>query len=372
MAVPNSYSLNLDSILPNVLHYRDVFWRAKWSILGLTLIFALVGAGFAVSTINVYEATVVVTPAQRDNTPRNIPRNLFGGLGIRLLENLAESPPRGNRHALNTLKSRDFLTRFVEKRQLLRKMFRPAAFARDASERKALQREASRDIPAFQSTARKLLGTYRRSKNRIYGKVEELTRKLYKPTAFVRDGRDDRDGREIRDDRDGREIRRNPTLKDAQQKIKGRIAIERRPREDLIRVKFRWEDPVLAAEWANALIEDLNSALREKAIAEAQKRIAYLNRELEKTSVIPLRQSIYQLIEAEIRAIMWAETRVDYVFSVIESAVPPKPNQPIRPNRSNIIWTTALTGFGIGAFWAVWRDSIRLLRGLGERNRAAR
>ena len=392
MAVPNSYSLNLDSILPNVLHYRDVFWRAKWSILGLTLIFALVGAGFAVSTINVYEATVVVAPSQRDNRLRSqgISGSLLSGLGSSLLRDLAGSRTTNSQHALIILKSRDFLTRFVERRQLLRKMFRPAAFARDASERKALQREASRDIPAFQSTARKLLGTYRRSKNRIYGKVKELTRKLYKPTAFVRDGRDDRDGREvrddqdgrevrddqdgreIRDDRDGREVRRNPTLKDAQQKIRQRIAIERKPREGLIRVKLRWEDPVVAAEWANALIEDLNSALRETAITEAQKRIAYLNRELEKTSVIPLRQSIYRLIEAEVRSIMIAETRVDYALKVIDSARPSNPDNPIRPNRSNIIWTTALTGFCIGAFWAVWRDSIRLLRGLIEGSRAAR
>ena len=382
MAVPNSYSPNLDSILPNVLHYRDVFWRAKWSILGLTLIFALVGAGFAVNTINVYEATVVVVPAQGDNKlrSRDIPDTLLGGLGSRLFRDLAGTPAKSSELAFITLKSRDFLTRFVERRQLLRKMFRPAAFARDASERKALQREALRDIPAFQLTARKLLGTYRRYKNRIYGKVEELTRKLYKPTAFVRDDRDGReirdgrDGREIRDGRDGREIRRNsaPTLEDAQEKIQRRIAIARRPKEGLIRVKLRWEDPVFAAEWANALIEDLNSALRETAITEAQKRIAYLNRELEKTSVIPLRQSIYRLIETEIRAIMFAETRVDYAFKVIDSATPSEPNQPIRPNRSNIIWTTALTGFGIGAFWAVWRDSIRLLRGLGERNRAAR
>lgn len=371
MAVPNSYSLNLDSILPNVLHYRDVFWRAKWSILGLTLIFALVGAGFAVSTINMYEATVVVAPSQRDNRLRSqgISGSLLSGLGSRLLEDLSGNRATNSQHALIILKSRDFLTRFVERRQLLRKMFRPAAFARDASERKALQREASRDIPVFQSTARKLLGTYRRSKNRIYGKVEELTRKLYKPTAFVRD---DRNGREIRDDRDGREIRRGPTLKDAQKKIRQRIAIERKPREGLIRVKLRWEDPVFAAEWANALIEDLNSALRETAITEAQKRIAYLNRELEKTSVIPLRQSIHRLIEAEVRSIMIAETRVDYALKVIDSARPSTPDHPIRPNRSNIIWTTALTGFCIGAFWAVWRDSIRLLRGLIEGSRAAR
>ena len=376
MAVPNSYSLNLDSILPNVLHYRDVFWRAKWRILGWTLIFALVGAGFAVNTINMYEATVVVAPSQRDNRLRSqgISSSLLGGLGSRLLQDLAGNPTRNSQQALIILKSRDFLTRFVERRQLLRKMFRPAAFARDASERKALRRDALRDIPTFQLTARRLLGTYRQFKNRIYGKVEELTRKLYKPTAFVRDGRDDRDGRDGRDgrdDRDGREIR-GPTLKDAQRKIQGRIAIERKPREGLIRVKLRWEDPVFAAEWANALIEDLNSALRETAITEARKRIAYLNRELEKTSVIPLRQSIYRLIESEVRSIMIAETRLDYALKVIDSARPSSPDQPIRPNRGNIIWTTALTGFGIGAFWAVWRDSIRLLRGLVEGSRAAR
>ena len=374
MAVANPYPLSLDSVWPNVLHYRDVFLRAKWSILGWTLTFALVGLGSAATTTNVYEATVVARFANlngRGVVAGSPSRSLLRQLGNQLGNSVfLDNHPLGGpahlegRQAFAMLKSRDFLTHFVEKhgerrqsrrerRQLRRK---PSNLDPDASDPDASDPDEARDIPVFQSTVAKLRKTYREFREGLSTKVEELTRKLYRPYAF------------------DWEVRRDstPDLESGHGRLKRAIKIARRPRQGLIDFKVRLKDPVLAAEWANALIAELNSALREEAITEARKRIAYLNRELEKTSVIPLRQSIYRLIEGEIHTIMVAETRVDYMFKVIEHAVPPGPDAPIRPRRSRMIWTTALMGFGIGAFWAVWRDSIRMLRGLGEGSRAAR
>ena len=119
---------------------------------------------------------------------------------------------------------------------------------------------------------------------------------------------------------------------------------------------------VVAAEWANALIVEFNSFLRETAVAQSRKRIAYLNRELDETHVIPLRQAIYRLIEVETRAIMIAETRTDYAFKVIDPAVPPNFDDPIRPKRGLLIRTTTLTGFIIAVFAAILRDFVRMLR----------
>ena len=373
MAVANPYPLSLDSVWPNVLHYRDVFLRAKWSILGWTLTFALVGLGSAVTTTNMYEATAVVRFANIRETRvvgANLPRGLLRQLGTQLSGSVFPNNPNGGpgsiagQHAFALLKSRAFLTRFVEKhgerrqprrerRQLRRK---PSGLDPDASDPDASDPDEARDIPAFQATVAKLKKTYGKFRERLSTKVEELMRKLYRPYAF------------------DWEVRRDsaPDLESGHGRIKRAIRIARRPRQGLIDIKIRLKDPVVAAEWANALIAELNSALREEAITEARKRIAYLNRELEKTSVIPLRQSIYRLIEGEIHTIMVAETRVDYAFKVVDHAVPPDPDSPIRPRRSRMIWTTAFMGFGIGAFWAVWRDSIRMLRGLGEGSRAAR
>ena len=361
MAGDNPYSLSLDSVWPNVLHYRDVFRRAKWSLLGWTLTFMLLGVASAVTTINEYEATVIAMWTQKGRVNSNrivFPgQNLLGGLGDQLLGNFLANSSGSPQDAFVILKSRNFLTRFVERRQRMRELSKRSALGPDAS-----NPDEARDIPAFQSTLLKLEETYIEFKERISTKVEELTRKLYKPTAF---------DREILQDSapTSRNGRRNTKL---YKKIRNALKIEQVRRQNLLRLKVRWNNPVVAAELANALVAELNSALRETAITEARKRIAYLNRELDKTSVIPLRQSIYRLIEAETRIIMIAETRIDYAFKVIDSAVPPTLNRHVRPRRGRIIWTTALMGFALGAFWTIWRDSIRRLRQLDEGSRAAR
>ena len=43
---------------------------------------------------------------------------------------------------------------------------------------------------------------------------------------------------------------------------------------------LEWDDPVLAAQWANKIVVALNEYLRSKAIVEAQNSIKYLKTEL--------------------------------------------------------------------------------------------
>lgn len=354
MAVANAYSRTPDWMSrtpdwmwPNILYYWGVLYRAKWFVLGVTFIFALVGVGYAVTATNVYQATVVVASSHREALAnRRFARaaNLFG-LGSGLADALNVGSGSNTEVALATLRSRDFLRHFAEK-QRMRKLYKPPDFDRDASDRDASDRDEIRDIPPFQQAFMTLDDAYRQFRRRLSTKVEELMRKLYKPSDFDRDVRQ-------------RDI---PDSKNTHGPFRRIIAIERKPRQGLINVNVRWKDPVVAAEWANAVIADLNSVLRDRAIAQARKRIAYLNRELDKTSVIPLRQAIYRLIETETRTIMVAETRSDYAFKVIDRAIPPKFDSPIRPKRGLLIRTTALMGFVIAVLAAILRDFVRTLR----------
>ena len=359
MAVANADFRSLDWLWPNFLYYGAVLYRAKWFILGVTFIFALTGVSTAVITTNKYQATVVVAPAKRNNRVgiNSIRRaaNLFSGLNIGLRSALDNGAGSNLQEALATLRSRDFLKRFVERRQLGPKLREPSSSDPDAS-----GPDEIREIPLLQYAFQTLDRTYEQFGKRLSGKMEKLMRKLYRPHDFDRDVRK----RDIPDSDNGRGIH---------EKFRGIIAIERRPRQGLINVKVRWKHPVVAAEWANAVIADLNSFLRETAIAQARKRIAYLNRELDKTSVIPLRQSIYRLIEAETHTIMIAETRSDYAFKVIDSAVPPSIDDPIRPKRLRLITTATLMGFAIAVFAAILLDYVRSIRRWqGEGNPAAR
>ena len=291
MAVSNASNRSYDTGQPNLLYYWYILKRAKLLLLSVTVAFGLLGAGNALVTQKVYEAAVIIVPAEDKNRRSGgsaaISR-LLGGSAGGLLSALV-GPGQTSSEALATLKSRGFITRFIKDGNLLTKLYRPAAFDRD----------------------------------------------------------------------DPRDV---PTLHDAYRKFKRALVIEEKPKEQIIRVKIHWKDPVIAADWANSLISKLNTELRNLAIAESAKRIEYLNRELEKTSILPLQQSIYRLIEAQTHSIMIAETREDYAFKVIDPAVPADLDRFIRPRRQLMVLVSAMMGFAIASFTAIWRDYLRRLK----------
>jgi uncharacterized protein involved in exopolysaccharide biosynthesis len=96
-----------------------------------------------------------------------------------------------------------------------------------------------------------------------------------------------------------------------------------------VTLTITWTDPKVAAQWANGLAELTNNYLRQKAISESERNIAYLNDQLAKTSVVALRDSIYSLMESEIKKQMLARGTNEYALKVIDPAVPPeKPTSP--------------------------------------------
>lgn len=97
----------------------------------------------------------------------------------------------------------------------------------------------------------------------------------------------------------------------------------------LVSIAITWTDPKMAAEWANGIVRLANSYLRDKAIAETDRNIAYLRAEVEATNDVGLKNAIYSLIESEIRKEMIARGNVDYALKVIDPAVSPeKPTSP--------------------------------------------
>ena len=152
-----------------------------------------------------------------------------------------------------------------------------------------------------------------------------------------------------------------PTLHDAYSKFtKTILSIEEDNRTEVIQLKTRWKDPVVAADWANSLIAQVNFDIRQRVIADSIKSIEYLEQELQNTSIVQLKQSIYRLIESQIHTIMLAETRSDYTFRIIDPAIPADTDQFVRPKRLQIVLVSAVLGLGI--FVVIFRDAIQRLK----------
>jgi uncharacterized protein involved in exopolysaccharide biosynthesis len=92
----------------------------------------------------------------------------------------------------------------------------------------------------------------------------------------------------------------------------------------LVMLTIDWRDPITAAKWANDMVSRLNQHARDRAVAEANRSLEYLNGELSKTNVLEMQQTIYRLIEREMRTNVSAHVRDEYAFRVLDPAVPPE------------------------------------------------
>jgi uncharacterized protein involved in exopolysaccharide biosynthesis len=134
-----------------------------------------------------------------------------------------------------------------------------------------------------------------------------------------------------------------------------------------VRLAVEWTDPEIAAIWANAMVDDLNDRMRERALQEAEVNLAYLRRELDGTSLVTLQQSIGRLIESEIQKAMLAKGEREFSFRVIDRAAVPKWRA--GPRRAMVLALSAVAGAALGVLLVLLRSAFsrRAVRHDGER-----
>lgn len=151
-----------------------------------------------------------------------------------------------------------------------------------------------------------------------------------------------------------------PTMDDAvslfEHKVR-RVVEERRT--GLVTLSIEWGNPLVAADWANDLVRRANAFLQARAKEEATRSIAFLEGELEKTTVVERRQIIYRLIESRTSQIMMANARAEFAFIVVDPAVPSDPHRFIRPKRTMIVAAGLALGLISGALFVLIRRTAR-------------
>jgi uncharacterized protein involved in exopolysaccharide biosynthesis len=109
--------------------------------------------------------------------------------------------------------------------------------------------------------------------------------------------------------------------------------IARDKKTGLVTLQVDWRDRHEAVEWANDLVQRVNTEMRKRAIAKADASLGYLEKELAKTPEVGMREAIYRLIESQIRQRMLADVTEEYAFRVVDKAMPPDADDPIRPKK---------------------------------------
>jgi uncharacterized protein involved in exopolysaccharide biosynthesis len=116
-----------------------------------------------------------------------------------------------------------------------------------------------------------------------------------------------------------------PTLEDAYKKFDKsiRTVVENR-KTGLITISVTWEDPVLAKQWTQGLVEAANDLLRTQAIERSTRSLEYLRKASDATNIAEVKSTIYKLMETEIKKQMVAYGGTDYAFRMVDPPVVPE------------------------------------------------
>lgn len=269
---------------------RELFgllWAGRVLIVGVTTAAAMVSVVVALVMTEIYRAEATLAPADQEQASGSLAQ--FGGAAALLGVSLPGGGDSQVTNALATLRSRNFIIRFI--------------------------RENDVRIPLFAG---------------IEGDASMTDSAIYDQDAGVW----------LLDEGE-------PTDLEAYRAFDDILSVNQDNSTGLVTVAVEWHDPVLAARWVNALVRKINQEVKQKDQAEANSAIAYLSQQLESTQLVEMQRVFYDLIESQTRISMLTDVREEYVFQVVDPAV--VPDEKIAPRRSLI----AVLGTMLGAMLAL-------------------
>ncbi|MBL4608244.1 MAG: hypothetical protein JKY01_10520 [Pseudomonadales bacterium] len=292
----------------------NVIWQGKWIIIATTTIFAIAAVIYALSLPNIYKSTATLIPTTSEEQSGSAALAArFGGLASMAGVSLGGSGIDKTKIAIETLKSREFLSEFIKKHNL-----KPEILA-----------AKSWDIPSntiiFDETV------YNNQTKAWTWKTKSQWKKESQPSD-----------------------------QEAIASLLKNISINQDEKSSMVNISASHLSPFVAQQWVQWLIDDINQHMRQQDIAEANKSIGYLSKKLEETPLAEMQKIFYELIEAQTKTKMLAELRDQYVLKIIDAPLAPELKD--KPKRALICLLAALLGGMIGLMFVALKINIRPIK----------
>lgn len=292
---------------------RELFatlWAGKWLIIAVTLVFAVAGVAYALYKPNIYQASVLLAPANEEGGIGGLSGQL-GGLASLAGISLGSGGSSQTVIAKEILQSRAFLADFIRRHNL--------------------------EVPLMGTAGwNPASGTW------VYD------HDVYNPETG-----------EWQRDENGESLK--PTNWDLVKTFRANhLSVSENSENSengMVTVSVKSQSPPASQQWAEWLVADINEHMRREDIAEAEARIAYLEDKLNDTSIAGMQQVFYQLIESETRTVMLANAQQEYVFETVDPAVVPQ--EKTSPKRALICILATMLGGMVGVFVVFLRAFIR-------------
>lgn len=272
---------------PDEIDLKELFsaiWAGKWIIIATTFLFSVAAVFYALSLPNIYKSEVTLAPAG-ESGGLNIPGQL-GGLAALAGVNLGGKGGDKTALALEILKSREFLGRFIEENDLYVPIMAAKGWDR-ASDKLLIDPEI-----------------YNEATKQWVRVVEEP----FKP---------------------------KPSVLETIEEFEKTIIVTQDKTTSMVNLSIEHYSPFIAKVMAERIVIKLNEDLRERDLREAEKSIEYLHTKIEETTLADVRATLYSLIEEQTKTVMLANVRTEYVLKTIDHAVVEE--EKYKPSRLNII-----------------------------------
>ncbi|MCL2913162.1 Wzz/FepE/Etk N-terminal domain-containing protein [Shewanella corallii] len=278
------------SMRDDEIDLRELFsaiWQGKWLIIAVTAVFAVGSVIFALSQPNIYKSEALLAPAESDNSGGGLAAlaGQFGGLASMAGINIGSGSVDKSQLAIEVMKSRQFISDFIQKHKILPELMAAEKW----------------DMPN-----------------------NEL---VYDPELY-----DSESANWVRDVK--APFKSEPSMQEAFKAFSKMFSVNAAKDTGMITVSVEHLSPVVAQQWVNWLVADINQVMKQRDVEEAVRGRDFLEDQLRKTSIADMRTVLYQLMEEAQKTIMFANIREEYVFKTIDPALVPEERS--KPKRAQI------------------------------------
>ena len=109
-----------------------------------------------------------------------------------------------------------------------------------------------------------------------------------------------------------------------------------------VTLSIRHQSPFIAKEWAELIVNEINTFYRQKDKLNSEKSVNYLNQQISSTGLSEIKQVLAQLLQEETKKLTLIEADQSYVFDYIDP--PAVMEQKSEPRRAIICIISAIFG----------------------------
>lgn len=279
----------------DLLKLWQAIWEGKLIIIGISAVFAITSVFYALSQPNIYQATVLLAPANSQGGVAGLSKmaGQLGGFASIAGLNLGGGSTDKTGLAIEVLKSRRFIENFITTHELLAPLMAAKSWDKE-------------------------------SNTLIFNEeVYDPNSNTWLPSDIG-------------------EKSTMPSLWQAYQYFQRIVSVNTDKETGMITLTIDFYSPERATQWLKWLVEDINATMRESDNEEAKNSIDFLSVKLQETKLADMKEVFYQLIEEQTKTLMLAEVSKEYVFKTIDP--PNAPETKARPKRPLIVVLGTMLG----------------------------